>query len=123
MGEHINTTADSANMSRIMPVCGGFADSQKLNLYSERLLSVVDANVAHHRYVRYRRLSKSENSAAGSFKPSLLIEDLLNCHVLAQDLNISILSVEATIRDHGVLTEWGDGNVVSGWSRLKRDVD
>ena len=109
MGEHINTTADSANMSRIVPVCGDFADSQKLNLYSERLLSVVDANVARHRYVRYRRQSKPENSSAGSFKPTLLTGDLLNCHVLAQDLDIAILSVEATIRDYSVLAGWGDG--------------
>jgi 3-hydroxyisobutyrate dehydrogenase-like beta-hydroxyacid dehydrogenase len=123
MGEHINTTVDSANMLRIMPDCGGFADWQKLNLYSERLLSVVGANVAHNRYVRDRGQTKLENSSDSGFKPSLLTGDLLNCHVLAQDLDISILAVEATIRDYSVLAERGDGNNVSGLNRLKRDVD
>jgi 3-hydroxyisobutyrate dehydrogenase len=58
------------------------------------------------------------------FKLSLLLKDLLICQTLAQELDISIPTVEAAINDYRKLVELGDGDHdISGLIRLKRGQD
>ena len=55
------------------------------------------------------------------FKLSLLLKDLLICRTLAQDLDISLPTVEAAITDYRELVTLGDGDHdISGLIRLKR---
>ena len=65
-----------------------------------------------------------ENQFNVGFKLSLLLKDLLICQTLAQDLDISLPTVEAAIMDYNKLVELGDGNHdISGLIRLKHGVD
>ena len=105
-------------------VCEALALSEKLNLPSERLLSIVSAGAAGSWFLEHRGKSMLENSFDVGFKLSLLLKDLLICRELAQDLDISIPTVEAAIKDYRTLVELGDGDHdISGLIRLKRGVD
>ena len=102
-------------------VCEGLALGEKLNLPSERLLSVVGAGAAGSWFLGHRGKSMLENQFNVGFKLSLLLKDLLICKDLAQDLNISVPTVEAAINDYSKLVELGDGDHdISGLIRLKR---
>ena len=105
-------------------VCEALALSEKLNLPSERLLSVIGAGAAGSWFLGHRGKTMLENEFDVGFKLSLLLKDLLICQTLAQDLNISLPTVEAAIRDYTKLVEQGDGdNDISGLIRLKRKAD
>lgn len=105
-------------------VCEALALGEKLNLPSERLLSVVGAGAAGSWFLEHRGQSMLENRFNVGFKLSLLLKDLLICQALAQDLNISLPTVEAAIRDYSALVELGDGDHdISGLIRLKRGND
>ncbi len=104
-------------------VCEALALGEKLNLPSERLLSIVRAGAAGSWFLEHRGQSMLENSFNVGFKLSLLLKDLLICKALAQDLNISLPTVEAAIRDYQALVEMGDGDHdISGLIRLKRGI-
>ena len=105
-------------------VCEALALSEKLNLPSERLLSIVRAGAAGNWFLEHRGQSMLENSFDVGFKLSLLLKDLLICRELAQELDISMPTVEAAIKDYQALVELGDGDHdISGLIRLKRSVD
>jgi len=105
-------------------VCEALALGEKLNLPSERLLSIVSAGAAGSWFLEHRGRTMLENSFDVGFKLSLLLKDLLICQELAQELDISIPTVEAAIKDYRVLVELGDGDHdISGLIRLKRGVD
>jgi len=105
-------------------VCEALALGEKLNLPSERLLSVVGAGAAGSWFLGRRGQSMLENSFDVGFKLSLLLKDLLICRNLAQELDISLPTVEAAIRDYSALVELGDGDHdISGLIRLKRSDD
>ena len=102
-------------------VCEALALAEKLNLPSERLLSVVGAGAAGSWFLGHRGETMLENRFDVGFKLSLLLKDLMICQTLAQDLNISMPTVEAAIRDYRQLVELGDGDHdISGLIRLKR---
>jgi 3-hydroxyisobutyrate dehydrogenase len=102
-------------------VCEALALSEKLNLPSERLLSVVGAGAAASWFLGHRGQTMLESEFDVGFKLSLLLKDLLICQALAQDLDISMPTVEAAIRDYRRLVELGDGDFdISGLIRLKR---
>jgi len=102
-------------------VCEALALGEKLNLPSERLLSVVGAGAAGSWFLGHRGQTMLENRFDVGFKLSLLLKDLLICQTLAQDLDISMPTVEAAIKDYRVLVELGDGDHdISGLIRLKR---
>ncbi len=104
-------------------VCEALALGEKLNLPSERLLSIVSAGAAGSWFLEHRGKSMLENSFNVGFKLSLLLKDLLICQALAQDLDISLPTVEAAIKDYRALVEMGDGDHdISGLIRLKRGV-
>jgi 3-hydroxyisobutyrate dehydrogenase len=104
-------------------VCEALALSEKLNLPSERLLSVVGAGAAGSWFLNHRGQTMLENRFDVGFKLSLLLKDLLICQSLAQDLDISLPTVEAAIKDYQVLVELGDGDHdISGLIRLKRGL-
>ena len=103
-------------------VCEALALGEKLNLPSERLLSVVGAGAAGSWFLGHRGESMLESRFNVGFKLSLLLKDLLICQTLAQDLNISLPTVEAAIEDYSKLVDLGDGDHdISGLIRLKRD--
>ena len=105
-------------------VCEALALGEKLNLPSERLLSVVGAGAAGSWFLGHRGQSMLENHFDVGFKLSLLLKDLLICQTLAQDLDISLPTVEAAIKDYSALVELGDGNHdISGLIRLKRGTE
>jgi 3-hydroxyisobutyrate dehydrogenase len=105
-------------------VCEALALAEKLNLPSERLLSIVSAGAARSWFLEHRGRSMLENSFDIGFKLSLLLKDLLICRALAQELNISLPTVEAAIKDYRELVELGDGDHdISGLIRLKRGLD
>jgi 3-hydroxyisobutyrate dehydrogenase len=102
-------------------VCEGLALGEKLNLPSERLLSVVGAGAAGCWFLDRRGRSMLDNHFDVGFKLSLLLKDLLICRALAQDLDISLPTVGAAIKDYQKLVELGDGDHdISGLIRLKR---
>jgi 3-hydroxyisobutyrate dehydrogenase len=102
-------------------VCEALALSEKLNLPSERLLSVVGAGAAGSWFLGHRGQTMLESEFDVGFKLSLLLKDLLICQALAQDLDISMPTVEAAIKDYRKLVELGDGDFdISGLIRLKR---
>jgi len=102
-------------------VCEAIALAEKLNLPSERLLSVVGAGAAGSWFLDHRGESMMKNEFDVGFKLSLLLKDLLICKTLAQDLDISLPTVEAAITDYRELVELGDGDHdISGLIRLKR---
>jgi 3-hydroxyisobutyrate dehydrogenase len=105
-------------------VCEALALGEKLNLPSERLLSIVRAGAAGSWFLEHRGQTMLENSFDVGFKLSLLLKDLLICQALAQELDISMPTVEAAIKDYRTLVERGDGdNDISGLIRLKRGID
>ena len=105
-------------------VCEALALAEKLNLPSERLLSIVRAGAAGSWFLEHRGQSMLENSFDVGFKLSLLLKDLLICRELAQELDISMPIVEAAIKDYRNLVELGDGDHdISGLIRLKRGTD
>ena len=105
-------------------VCEALALGEKLNLPSERLLSIVRAGAAGSWFLEHRGQTMLENSFDVGFKLSLLLKDLLICQALAQELDISLPTVEAAIRDYRTLVELGDGDHdISGLIRLKRGID
>jgi 3-hydroxyisobutyrate dehydrogenase len=102
-------------------VCEAIALAEKLNLPSERLLSVVGAGAAGNWFLDHRGKSMLENEFDVGFKLSLLLKDLLICKTLAQELDISLPTMEAAITDYRELVELGDGDHdISGLIRLKR---
>ena len=104
-------------------VCEGLALAEKLNLPSERLLAVMGAGAANSWFLEHRGQSMLESRFDVGFKLSLLLKDLLICQSLAQDLDISIPTVEAAIEDYRILVELGDGDHdISGLIRLKRNA-
>ena len=105
-------------------VCEALALGEKLNLPSERLLSIVGAGAASSWFLEHRGKTMLENSFDVGFKLSLLLKDLLICQDLARELDISMPTTEAAIRDYRKLVTLGDGNHdISGLIRLKRGVD
>jgi len=105
-------------------VCEALALAEKLNLPSERLLSVVGAGAADSWFLGHRGQTMLDNRFDVGFKLSLLLKDLLICQALAQDLDISLSTVDAAIKDYQTLMEMGDGdNDISGLIRLKRGLD
>ncbi len=105
-------------------VCEALALAEKLNLPAERLLSVVSAGAARSWFLERRGQTMLDSSFDVGFKLSLLLKDLLICRDLAQDLNISLPTVEAAIRDYRELVELGDGDHdISGLIRLKRGLN
>lgn len=104
--------------------CEALALAEKLNLPSQRLLSVVSAGAAGSWFLDHRGVSMLENQFDIGFKLSLLLKDLLICRSLAQDLDINLPTVEAAIRDYNALVEKGHGDHdISGLIYLKRGVD
>jgi len=104
-------------------VCEALALGEKLNLPSERLLSVVGAGAAGSWFLGQRGQTMLESKFDVGFKLSLLLKDLLICQTLAQDLDISLPTVEAAIKDYRTLVGLGDGdNDISGLIRLKRGL-
>ena len=102
-------------------VCEGLALGEKLNLPSERLLSVVGAGAAGSWFLEHRGKTMLANEFDVGFKLSLLLKDLLICRTLAQELDITLPTVEAAITDYHELVTLGDGDHdISGLIRLKR---
>jgi 3-hydroxyisobutyrate dehydrogenase len=102
-------------------VCEALALGEKLNLPSERLLSVVGAGAAGSWFLDHRGETMLANEFDVGFKLSLLLKDLLICRTLAQELDISLPIVETAIADYRELVQLGDGdNDISGLIRLKR---
>ncbi len=105
-------------------VCEALALAEKLNLPSERLLSVVGAGAAGSWFLGHRGESMLDNRFDVGFKLSLLLKDLLICHSLAQDLDISMPTVEAAIKDYGKLVDIGEGDHdISALIGLKRTAE
>ena len=105
-------------------VCEALALAEKLNLPAERLLSVVGAGAAGSWFLSHRGKTMLENRFDVGFKLSLLHKDLLICQALAQELDISMPTVEAATRDYRALVDRGDGDHdISGLIRLKRGAD
>ena len=103
-------------------VCEALALGEKLNLPSERLLSVVGAGAAGSWFLAHRGETMLKNEFDVGFKLSLLLKDLLICKSLAQELNITLPTTEAAIADYRELVALGDGDHdISGLIRLKRD--
>ena len=105
-------------------VCEALALAEKLNLPAERLLSVVGAGAAGSWFLSHRGKTMLENRFDVGFKLSLLHKDLLICQALAQELDISMPTVEAATRDYRALVDRGDGDHdISALIRLKRGAD
>ncbi|MGD9264237.1 MAG: NAD(P)-dependent oxidoreductase [Lysobacterales bacterium] len=103
-------------------VCEALALAEKLNLPSERLLSVLGAGAAGSWFLQHRGQSMLEDEFDVGFKLSLLLKDLRICKSLARELDIPVPTVEAAIRDYAALVEMGDGDHdISGLIRLKRN--
>jgi 3-hydroxyisobutyrate dehydrogenase len=84
----------------------------------------VRAGAAGSWFLEHRGQTMLENSFDVGFKLSLLLKDLLICQSLAQELDISMPTVEAAIKDYRTLVELGDGDHdISGLIRLKRGID
>lgn len=102
-------------------VCEAMALGEKLNLPSERLLSVVGAGAAGSWFLAHRGETMLKNEFDVGFKLSLLLKDLLICRSLAQELDIPLPTTEAAIADYRELVALGDGDHdISGLIRLKR---
>jgi 3-hydroxyisobutyrate dehydrogenase len=102
-------------------VCEALALSEKLNLPSERLLTVLGAGAAGSWFLDHRGQSMLKNQFEKGFKLELLLKDLKIIRVLARDLDISMTTVENAINEFECLVEAGDGNNdISGLIKLKR---
>ena len=109
---------------RIKPALEVFAVSEKLNLPSERLLSVVGSGVADSWFFGHRSQAMWENSTDIGFKLSLLPRDLPSSQGLAQDLDTYMPTVEDAISAYSVSVELDDGDDdISGLNRLKRGIN
>ncbi|MDX2428675.1 MAG: NAD(P)-dependent oxidoreductase [Xanthomonadales bacterium] len=105
-------------------VCEALALGEKLNLPSERLLSIVRAGAAGSWFLEHRGETMLDDSFDVGFKLSLLLKDLLICQDLARELDISMPTTEAAIKDYRELVALGDGDHdISGLIRLKRGID
>jgi len=105
-------------------VCEALSLGEKLNLPSERLLSVVGAGAAGSWFLAHRGQTMLEDQFNVGFKLSLLLKDLMICQGLARELNISIPTTEAAINDYRELVALGDGDHdISGLIRLKRGLN
>jgi len=105
-------------------VCEALALGEKLNLPSERLLSIVRAGAAGSWFLEHRGETMLADSFDVGFKLSLLLKDLLICQELARELNISMPTTEAAIKDYRDLVALGDGDHdISGLIRLKRGIN
>jgi 3-hydroxyisobutyrate dehydrogenase len=102
-------------------VCEGLALGEKLNLPSERLLSVLTAGAADSWFLRYRGKTMLENRFEPGFKQALLLKDLKIVQNMARDLNMNMQTVDLAIRDYSALVAAGDGdNDTSGLIKAKR---
>lgn len=102
-------------------VCEALALSEKLNLPSVRLLSVLGAGAAGSWFLQHRGASMLENRFDTGFKPALLLKDLKIVRELARELDFELNTVDAAIRDYECLLEGGnEDNDISGLIRLKR---
>jgi 3-hydroxyisobutyrate dehydrogenase len=105
-------------------VCEALALAEKLNLPSERLLTVLGAGAAGSWFLEHRGRSMLENRFEKGFKQALLLKDLKIIRSLARELNLSMDMVESAINDFQELVDAGDGdNDISGLIRLKRLPD
>ena len=105
-------------------VCEALALSEKLNLPSERLLSVLGAGAADSWFLRHRGLSMLQDRFETGFKLSLLLKDLKIIQSMARELHVQLPTVEAAIQDYATLVEAGYGdNDISGLIRKKRSRD
>lgn len=105
-------------------VCEALALSEKLNLPSERLLTVLGAGAADSWFLRHRGLSMLQDRFETGFKLSLLLKDLKIIQSMARELHIKLPTVEAAILDYTELVDAGDGdNDISGLIRKKRCRD
>lgn len=104
-------------------VCEAMALGEKLNLPSERLLSVVGAGAAGSWFLNHRGKTMLDDEFDVGFKLSLLLKDLMICRSLAQELDIPLPSTESAIADYQQLVASGDGdNDISGLIKLKRST-
>jgi 3-hydroxyisobutyrate dehydrogenase len=95
--------------------------SEKLNLPSERLLTVLGAGAARSWFLEHRGHSMLQDRFEKGFKLELLLKDLKIIRALARDLDINMVTVESAINDYQQLVEAGDGaNDISGLIKLKR---
>jgi 3-hydroxyisobutyrate dehydrogenase len=102
-------------------VCEALALSEKLNLPSERLLTVLCGGAADSWFLRHRGHTMLENRFDVGFKLSLLLKDLKIIRALARDLDIEMHTVDAAIGDYEALVAAGDGdNDISGLIKRKR---
>jgi len=102
-------------------VCEALALSEKLNLPSERLLSVLSGGAADSWFLRHRGKSMLENRFETGFKLSLLLKDLKIIRALARELDIEMHTVDNAIGDYEALVAAGDGdNDISGLIKRKR---
>jgi len=105
-------------------VCEALALGEKLNLPSERLLSVVGAGAAGSWFLAHRGKTMLDDEFDVGFKLSLLLKDLLICRSLAQELDIPLPSTDAAISDYQQLVASGNGdNDISGLIKLKRAIN
>ena len=102
-------------------VCEALALSEKLNLPSQRLLSVLGAGAAGSWFLEHRGQSMLEDRFEKGFKLALLLKDLKIIRDLARELDIPMSTVDNAINEYEQLVEAGDGdNDISGLIRLKR---
>jgi 3-hydroxyisobutyrate dehydrogenase len=102
-------------------VCEALALSEKLNLPSERLLSVLGAGAAGSWFLEHRGQTMLNDQFEKGFKLELLLKDLKIIRDLARELDISMSTVDNAIGEYGKLVEAGDGNNdISGLIKLKR---
>ena len=105
-------------------VCEALALSEKLNLPSERLLSVLTAGAADSWFLRYRGKTMLEDRFEPGFKQALLLKDLKIVQKMARDLHLNMQTVELAIKDYSALVEAGEGdNDTSGLIKAKREQD
>jgi 3-hydroxyisobutyrate dehydrogenase len=102
-------------------VCEALALSEKLNLPSERLLSVLEAGAADSWFLRHRGKTMLKDRFEPGFKQALLLKDLKIVQTMARKLNLSMEMVESTILDYEALVAEGDGDLdTSGLIKRKR---
>jgi 3-hydroxyisobutyrate dehydrogenase len=104
-------------------VCEALALSEKLNLPSQRLLTVLGAGAASSWFLQHRGETMLQNRFDTGFKPALLLKDLKIVQQLARELDIQLPTVEAAIADYAELLDGGNqDNDISGLIRLKREL-
>lgn len=102
-------------------VCEALALAEKLNLPSERLISVLSAGAAGSWFLEHRGQTMMQDQFQPGFKSALLLKDLRIVEQLARELDMSLPMVKATIDDYAGLVERGDGEAdTSALIKLKR---